>query len=223
MTCCTGLSVRAWRELIKTGAVHTVTEDRGRGRIRLCDATCLSVRPQFQHLTGPALAWRCLGGSPISCRSIRCFMLFGTSYESLQGSTDVDFNTRLPPATRNSRKPIWFDPDKPAKPDPQTDWLVEIYDVVLSGHHLRRKKTSHRFYGDLRNEGTSFIAWFPFIGDQTSAVQANNLRRHCCPTESTILSRNGKIHLSGPTGSIPAFSIINTRNTARITIPLHSR
>jgi hypothetical protein len=39
VTRCTGLSVRAWRELIKLRAVRTVTENRGRGRVRLCDAT----------------------------------------------------------------------------------------------------------------------------------------------------------------------------------------
>ena len=35
----TDLSVRAWRELIKTRAVHTITDNRGPGRVRLCDAT----------------------------------------------------------------------------------------------------------------------------------------------------------------------------------------
>ena len=39
VTSCTGLSVRSWRELIKTGAVRTATEKRGRGRIRTCNAT----------------------------------------------------------------------------------------------------------------------------------------------------------------------------------------
>ena len=34
VTRCTGLSVRAWRELIKVGAVRTVTENRGPGRVR---------------------------------------------------------------------------------------------------------------------------------------------------------------------------------------------
>ena len=34
---CTGLSVRAWRELLKLGAVHTFTQERGPGRVRLCD------------------------------------------------------------------------------------------------------------------------------------------------------------------------------------------
>src|SRR5437588_6678841 len=39
VTRCTGLSTRAWRELIKMRAVRTITQDRGRGHIRLCDAT----------------------------------------------------------------------------------------------------------------------------------------------------------------------------------------
>src|SRR5438105_12645202 len=39
VTRCTGLSTRAWRELIKRRAVHTITQDRGRGHFRLCDAT----------------------------------------------------------------------------------------------------------------------------------------------------------------------------------------
>ena len=32
-------SKRSYRELIRTGAVCTITEDRGRGLVRLCDAT----------------------------------------------------------------------------------------------------------------------------------------------------------------------------------------
>ena len=39
VTQCTGLSKRSYRELIRTGAVCTITEDRGRGLVRLCDAT----------------------------------------------------------------------------------------------------------------------------------------------------------------------------------------
>src|SRR6516164_8237155 len=41
VTRCTDLSVRAWRELIKIGAARTITERRGPGRVRLCDATTL--------------------------------------------------------------------------------------------------------------------------------------------------------------------------------------
>src|SRR5690349_6630405 len=38
VTRCTGLTVRAWRELIKSGAARTLTDNRGPGRIRTCDA-----------------------------------------------------------------------------------------------------------------------------------------------------------------------------------------
>ena len=41
ITGCTGLTVRAWRELIKLRAVHTLAEAHGRGRVRVCDATVL--------------------------------------------------------------------------------------------------------------------------------------------------------------------------------------
>ena len=36
---CTGLKVRAWRELLKIGAVRSITERRGPGRVRSCDST----------------------------------------------------------------------------------------------------------------------------------------------------------------------------------------
>ena len=39
ITRCTGLSVRAWRELLNLRAVQTSTEGLGRGRIRSCSAT----------------------------------------------------------------------------------------------------------------------------------------------------------------------------------------
>lgn len=41
VTRCTGLTLRAWRELIKLRAVHTLAEPRGRGRVRVCDASVL--------------------------------------------------------------------------------------------------------------------------------------------------------------------------------------
>jgi hypothetical protein len=38
VTECTGLSVQSWRELVKIGAVRTITVGRGPGRVRLCDS-----------------------------------------------------------------------------------------------------------------------------------------------------------------------------------------
>ena len=38
----------------------------------------------------------------------------------------MDPSTGLPP--RVEPKSDWFDPEKPAKADPRTDWQIEIYD-----------------------------------------------------------------------------------------------
>jgi hypothetical protein len=49
VTRCTGLSARAYRELIKVRAVRTEETGRGPGRVRICDATTLkrsAVRPE---------------------------------------------------------------------------------------------------------------------------------------------------------------------------------
>src|SRR3954453_14583683 len=51
VTSCTGLTVRGWRELIKSGAVRT-TETRGRGRIRSCGATTFKRTAIIAALNG---------------------------------------------------------------------------------------------------------------------------------------------------------------------------
>src|SRR2546423_11956222 len=51
VTSCTGLTARAVRELIKSGAVRT-TETRGRGRIRTCDATTFKRTAIIAALNG---------------------------------------------------------------------------------------------------------------------------------------------------------------------------
>ncbi|HEV2624875.1 MAG TPA: hypothetical protein VGV62_07115, partial [Xanthobacteraceae bacterium] len=57
VTSCTGLSVRAWRELIKLKAVRT-EEGRGPGRVRICDRTNLkrSAVISALHQAGFSLA-----------------------------------------------------------------------------------------------------------------------------------------------------------------------
>src|SRR2546423_11152490 len=51
VTSCTGLTGRAVRELIKSGAVQT-TETRGRGRIRSCEATTFKRTAIIAALNG---------------------------------------------------------------------------------------------------------------------------------------------------------------------------
>ena len=76
VTRCTGLSVRAWRELIKVRAIRTLTEGRGPGRVRVCDATVfkraavisalnqagLSLRGRWAHRLLPALSYTAVHG-----------------------------------------------------------------------------------------------------------------------------------------------------------------
>jgi hypothetical protein len=161
ITRCTGLSVRAWRELIKNRAVRTVTEERGRGRVRLCDATV------FKRAAAIAALNRAGFSLAVSGR-IAYFLPFHTLLYAIcdpttilfQGSADVDPNMGLPPRVEVP-KTDWFDPDKPAKPDPLTDWLIEIYDGRFVGG-IYNDKDEPTIFGDLRNNCTSFVAWFPW-------------------------------------------------------------
>jgi hypothetical protein len=152
--------VRAWRELIKIGAVRTITAARGRGQVRLCDAITLKRAAVIAALNEG-------GMSLASSGRIAFFLPFHTLLYELcdpftilfDRSADVDPETELPPRVREP-KVDWFDPDKCAKADPETDWLVEIYDGRFVGliHDAKKEPMS---FGDLRNEG--FVAWFPVL------------------------------------------------------------
>jgi hypothetical protein len=122
VTHCTGLSVRGWRELIKERAVRTVTENRGRGRVRLCDAITLKRAAVIAALNraGFSLA--------VSGQIAYFFPLHTMLYEIcdpckilLQRSADLDPQTQLPPRVQKPRAD-WFNPDRPAKAEPESDW-----------------------------------------------------------------------------------------------------
>jgi len=161
VTRCTGLSVRAWRELIKIGAVRTMTEDRGPGRVRLCDASTFKRAAIIVALNRAgfslAVSGRIAYFLPLDTL---LYAIWDPSTILLQVWRDVDPDTRLPPRIEQP-KADWFDPDKPAKADPENDWLIEIYEgrfvgIIYSAEH------EPSIYGDLRNEGTRFVSWFPF-------------------------------------------------------------
>jgi hypothetical protein len=157
----TDLSVRAWRELIKTRAVHTITDNRGPGRVRLCDATV------FKRAAAIGALNRAGFSLPVSGR-IAYFLPFHTLLFSicdpctilLPRSANVEPEPGLPPQIEQP-KADWFDPDKPAKANSETDWLIEIYERRFVGF-IYSAKEEPWIFGDLRNEGTSFVAWFPF-------------------------------------------------------------
>jgi hypothetical protein len=156
----TGLSVRAWRELIKVGAVRTVTERRGPGRVRLCEANVFKRAAVIAALnrTGLSLA--------VSGR-IAYFVPFHTVLYEIcdpgrilfQTSTDVDPETGLRPRVKQPRV-NWFDANTPAEADPQTDWLIDVYENRFVGVRYRAEDEPAMF-GDLRRERTSFVAWLP--------------------------------------------------------------
>jgi hypothetical protein len=160
VTRCTGLSVRSWRELIKIGAVRTVTQGRGPGRVRMCDTTTLKRAAVIAALndTGLSLA---------SSGRIAYFLPFHTLLYALCDPSVilfgyyavVDPKTGLPPRVEEP-KVDWFDPDKPAMADPETDWLIEIYNGRFVGV-VYNANDKPIIFGDLRDEGATFLAWFP--------------------------------------------------------------
>ena len=161
VTSATGLSVRSWRELIKLKAVRT-EEGRGPGRVRICDRTNLkrSAVISALHQAGFSLAV----AGPIAL-----FLPYHTLlYEVcdpitilLQHSTEIDPKTG--PAPRVGRPMVdWFDPLKPAKTDADVDWLIEIFDGRFVGVRYDSGKDAVTIFGDLREQGTRFVAWLPF-------------------------------------------------------------
>jgi hypothetical protein len=163
VTRCTGLSVRAWRELIKHKAVRTVTEGRGPGQVRVCDATVLKRAAVISALNQAGLSLAVAG-------RIAYFLPFHTLLYTvcdplvilLQRSDDPS-ETGSP---RRVQRPIvdWFDPDKPATANLATDWLIEIYDGrYVAAIYDCNAKNGPVIFGDLRREGARFVAWFPLL------------------------------------------------------------
>jgi hypothetical protein len=161
ITHCTGLSVRGWRELIKFRAVRTVTERRGPGRVRLCDATVFKRAAVISALNQSGVSLAVAG-------QIAFFLPYHRLlYEVcdpitilLRYSSEIDPKTGLPPRVE---RPIvdWFDPLKPAKTD-DVDWLIEIFDGRFVGVRYDTAKEAPLIFGDLRQQATQFVAWLPF-------------------------------------------------------------
>jgi hypothetical protein len=77
-------------------------------------------------------------------------------------SAALDPNTGLPPR-RQSPLTDWFDPLKPAITEPDSDWLVEIFDGRFVGVRYDARQSPVTIFGDLREQGTRFVAWLPFL------------------------------------------------------------
>lgn len=157
---CTGLTVRAWREVLRLRVVQTSTEGLGRGRIRWCDATVFKRATVIAALNHAGFNLGVAG-------KIAYFFPFHTLLFKIcdpdtilfHCSADVDPETGLPPRVK---EPItnWFDLDKPAQADRQTDWLIDIYNGRFVGG-IYNASDGPTIFGDLRNEGTQFVSWYP--------------------------------------------------------------
>jgi hypothetical protein len=160
VTSSAGLSVRAWRELIKIGAVRTISATRGRGRVRLCDHVTMKRAAVIAALNSAgfslAVSGRIAYYLPLD---MFLYQISDPNQILFQNSVDVDPMTGLPRRVQQP-KTDWFDPDRPAKPEPEYDWLIEIFEArfVTVSFGL---DDGLSVYGDLRDEGTTFVCWFP--------------------------------------------------------------
>ena len=158
---CTGLSPRGWRELIKFGVVHTLTEnDRGRGHVRLCDAIVFKRAAVIAALSEAgfslAVAGRIAYFVPFHWS---LFEICDPGNVSVRGAIVSDTHRVLPLRLRKANA-NWFNPARPASVDPKTDWLVQIHDRRFVSVVCRPAEKPVVF-GDLREEGTKFVAWVP--------------------------------------------------------------
>ncbi len=165
VTRCTGLSVRAWRELIKLKAVRTEDEKYGRGPglVRTCDAHTLKRAAVISalHRSGVSLA---VAGQIAYVMPFHTLLYVVCDPLTIlfQYSAELDPNTGLPPRLQ---RPLadWFDPFKPATAEPDTDWVVEIFDGRFVGVRYDARKDPVTIFGDLREQATRFVAWLPFL------------------------------------------------------------
>jgi hypothetical protein len=160
VTQCTGLSVRAWRALIKERTVRTVTETRGRGRVRLCDATTFKRAAVIAALNraGCSLAVSGQIAYGFPSRTL-LYEICDPGTILPQRAAALDPQTGLP---LRVAKPIadWFDPDRPAQAEPDSDWLVQIYEGRFVGA-VYDAEEAPTIFGDLREDGANFVAWLP--------------------------------------------------------------
>jgi hypothetical protein len=164
VTHCTVLSVRAWRELIRHEAVYTQEEQYGRGpgRARNCDAHTFKRVAMISALHRAGLSLAVAGQiAYVMPYHTLLYVVCDPLTILFQYSAGLDPNTGLPPRLQTPLAD-WFDPLKPATAEPDTDWLLEIFDGRFVGvrHHARKGPVT--IFGDLRERATQFVGWLPF-------------------------------------------------------------
>ena len=144
--------------------MRSITERRGPGLVRLFDTTTLKRAAIIAALHGA-------GFSLATAGRIAYFVPFEELLFALcdpftilfMHGTPVNPETGLPRACTEPRV-NWFDPDRPAEADPESDWFLEIYDRrFISARYKIPGRADERFnYADLRDDGTKLVLWLPF-------------------------------------------------------------
>lgn len=175
----TGVSVRAWRELINIRAVRTETKKVGRGYIRLCDHVVLKRTALIGALNRTGLSLAVSGHIAYSLPfHTLLYEICDPCAILLDRSAALNARTGLPPRVE---APLvdWFSSDKPAETDPKNDWLLTIYERRFVGV-IYSSDAEPIIFGDLRNNGTTFVAWWPHgrrtppLGDLIERFIANS-------------------------------------------------
>lgn len=172
----TGLSGRAWRELLKIGAVRKVSDQRGPGRKRTVDSDMFMQAAIIAalHRSGfsLAIAGRLAHFMPMD------WLIYIACDPWVVLVDQIEWPETGLPRFRNPPVNNWFDRETPAKADPD-DWRIEVYDGRYVGMLLpSRRRSKTIIYGDLRREGTQFVSWYPFHLEKGYVSTADEIARY---------------------------------------------
>lgn len=142
--------------------MRTIAEHRGpgRGRVRLCDAVVFKRAAVIAALNAAGLSTAVSGQiAYFAPYHTLLFTVIDPLTILFEHSSKIDLETGLPPR-RAQPATDWFQPDGPAKQDPDSDWLIEIYDGRFVGC-VFGENTEPLIFGELRNDRSTFVFWRP--------------------------------------------------------------
>jgi hypothetical protein len=161
---CTALTTRALRELLKVGAVHSLTERRGAGLVRIFDATTFKRAAIIAVLNAAGFSLATAGRIAYFVPFEELLFTVCDPFTILfMHGAPVSADTGLPRALPEPRAD-WFSTDRPPEDDPENDWFLEIYERRFIGalYKIPGALDQRFIYADLRNDGTKLVLWLPF-------------------------------------------------------------
>jgi hypothetical protein len=161
---CTGLTIRALRELLKVGAMRSITERRGPGLVRLFDTTTFKRAAIIAALNAASFSLATAGRIAYFLPFEELLFAVCDPFTILfMHGTPVNPETGLPRAWPRPRAD-WFDADRPPKADPENDSFLEIYEGRFIGalYKVPGAPDQRLIYADVRDDGTKLVLWLPF-------------------------------------------------------------